>query len=632
MLFEGADPGVERILGLLSGGFCFTDPDCEPDPGDLDDDRDFGDFDAAPGAHAGRSAPGDGVDAATGVNVGTAFDPDPDSLAVPAGVVDLSVPLSVGERVGLVVGLEAQKAVLDARVARQLAALDVADSSGRHIVVEEVAAALRLSDSTARGRLKTARTLVEDLPTTLRLLASGRVSWRHAQTIVAASWTLPDDRVAWFEDRVCDRAPDQTVAELARSVRREVLRVDPDGAHRRHTLARTGRFARRYPGEDGMAELRIYAPAPEIDAAYTRIDAYARQQRALTHHQPTPTPSDTNGSSTDGPAAVAAELVSVELVSLEQRRADAALAAIMAGIDTADLPATAQGSTAGAVQVMMPLSSLLGVDDEPGYLHGYGHIPAALARRIAAHPDSTWTRLLTDPVTGGLLDYGRTCYRPPADLRDYVIARDVTCVFPGCQQPAYFGDLDHIREWDADHGTTCPENLAPLCKRHHKLKTEHHWTYRAVINPDRSRGWTWTSPTGRTYPTQPPPLWPHPNDKPNPEQTISDPTDVDDAWDSATDTDRTNGRTSDSTADQVTRIRERAATRTTDPDTNPDTNPDTPKITYAQWIERPPDRLAQPPGPRPTKPKQPAKKSRSSTAMTTNAADSDSDADDLPPY
>ncbi|MGH8892853.1 MAG: hypothetical protein ACRDWY_06035, partial [Actinomycetes bacterium] len=82
------------------------------------------------------------------------------------------------------------------------------------------------------------------------------------------------------------------------------------------------------------------------------------------------------------------------------------------------------------------LSTLLGLDDEPGELAGHGPITAAVARRIAA--EGTWRRLLTDPVTGQLVAMGSERYEPPQEMRDAVIARDKTCRGPaaGCRPTA----------------------------------------------------------------------------------------------------------------------------------------------------------------------------------------------------
>ena len=72
------------------------------------------------------------------------------------------------------------------------------------------------------------------------------------------------------------------------------------------------------------------------------------------------------------------------------------------------------------VDVTVSLATLLGVDQAPGELAGYGPITAQTARRLAA--TGTWRRLITDPATdpatGTSLDVGKTRYRPPVDLAE----------------------------------------------------------------------------------------------------------------------------------------------------------------------------------------------------------------------
>jgi hypothetical protein len=153
------------------------------------------------------------------------------------------------------------------------------------------------------------------------------------------------------------------------------------------------------------------------------------------------------------------------------------------------------------IEVTVALTTLLGLDENPAELAGYGPINAQTARRIAA--DGTWRRLLTDPTTGHLLDYGRTTYRPPADLRDFIIARDRTCTFPGCARQARRCDLDHIQPY-SNGGTTDDTNLHALCRRHHRARHEAGWT--VTRNTDDTT--TWTSPAGKTLRTQPPSLAP----------------------------------------------------------------------------------------------------------------------------
>jgi hypothetical protein len=100
---------------------------------------------------------------------------------------------------------------------------------------------------------------------------------------------------------------------------------------------------------------------------------------------------------------------------------------------------------------------------------------------------------------------------PTAAMADLVRLRDPVCVFPGCQRPSRRCDLDHIAAYHPpDHGgppgQTHPDNLAPLCRHHHRVKTHRRWTYRRL--PDNS--YQWTTPTGRTLHTPPPRPRPHP--------------------------------------------------------------------------------------------------------------------------
>ncbi|MBO0609233.1 HNH endonuclease signature motif containing protein [Myceligenerans salitolerans] len=164
-----------------------------------------------------------------------------------------------------------------------------------------------------------------------------------------------------------------------------------------------------------------------------------------------------------------------------------------------------------SVHVTVPAGMLLDPDDAtPGILDGFGPIPADHAARIAA--DGTWRRLLTDPASGVLTDYSTRTYAPGVTLRAAVTARDRTCTFPGCDRPAATGgrpalDLDHIEPFDKDHrcrpgerGQTRADNLHPLCRRHHNLKTHANWQ----VTRDPDTGTTrWTAPTGAAAVVEP---------------------------------------------------------------------------------------------------------------------------------
>ncbi|WP_193721592.1 HNH endonuclease signature motif containing protein, partial [Georgenia subflava] len=129
---------------------------------------------------------------------------------------------------------------------------------------------------------------------------------------------------------------------------------------------------------------------------------------------------------------------------------------------------------------------------EVAVLHGYGPISGDVARALAA--GGTWRRLITDPVTGIVLDHGRTRYRPPEDLQEHVRLRDTTCVLPGCSVPAQRCQIDHTIPW-SQGGHTADTNHGPLCTRDHTLKTVGAFT---VVQPQPGI-FEWTTPTGHVY-------------------------------------------------------------------------------------------------------------------------------------
>jgi hypothetical protein len=343
------------------------------------------------------------------------------------------------------------------------------DRSGKKVVDytrEQVGAALRLSPGTAERRLAIARTLVDRLPATLELLRAGQITYLHARKLAEAVTPFDDQTTAKIEQRVLTRAAEQTLAQFAASLRRAVIAADPRRAEQRHEDAIEARRVVFTPQDDGITEL--WALLPAEGAAL--IDAVLH---SLTSGQ------------TDARTA-------------DQRRADALIDVFTRVLSDPNLP-EAHGQRP-AINVTVPLSTLLGCDNQPAHLDGYGPITAALARHLATDQTGTWRRLLTDE-NGQLVDYGRKTYRPPANLADHIIARDQTCTFPGCRRPAKHCDIDHAQAW-SDGGATTTDNITALCQRHHNAKHDARW--RVKRRPDGSS--TWTSPTGHRYESQPPDL------------------------------------------------------------------------------------------------------------------------------
>ncbi len=113
------------------------------------------------------------------------------------------------------------------------------------------------------------------------------------------------------------------------------------------------------------------------------------------------------------------------------------------------------------------------------------------------------TKVTIKPVIDLTTELSTPAYAIPDRIREQVVLRDRTCVFPWCTRPARGCDLDHIIEFDHDAaadgrpqpGPTATSNLAALCRYHHRLKTYSAWTYR-MIAPGV---FEWTSPHGHHY-------------------------------------------------------------------------------------------------------------------------------------
>jgi Domain of unknown function (DUF222) len=110
-------------------------------------------------------------------------------------------------------------------------------------------------------------------------------------------------------------------------------------------------------------------------------------------------------------------------------------------------------------------------------------------------------RTLADHGAGGCAHVMASgSYRPPPRLREHITARDRTCRFGPCGQPAWRTDLDHTVPWHQG-GPTCRCNLGSCCRTHHQIKALPGWH----LHQPYPGTFTWTTPTGRTYHTQPDP-------------------------------------------------------------------------------------------------------------------------------
>jgi hypothetical protein len=151
-----------------------------------------------------------------------------------------------------------------------------------------------------------------------------------------------------------------------------------------------------------------------------------------------------------------------------QRRADRLVDLCRAGSS----PKVSGGSPSGwHLIVKASVETLTGTAGAPaGELEGGGTLPAETVRRIAC--DSAISRMIGQgELAGEITHASRTT--PPATKRA-VAVRDRHCVFPGCDRPKIWCDTHHLQFW-SEGGPTTVENLALLCRPHHRKVHEGGW-------------------------------------------------------------------------------------------------------------------------------------------------------------
>ncbi|WP_163544917.1 HNH endonuclease signature motif containing protein, partial [Occultella kanbiaonis] len=148
------------------------------------------------------------------------------------------------------------------------------------------------------------------------------------------------------------------------------------------------------------------------------------------------------------------------------------------------------GGHRAQILIRVTLTTLMGGDD-PGDIEGLGPIPADVARAFAA--GGTWRRLVTDPITDRVLDYGTTRYQPPQNMSDRIKENEPHCTAPGCSATARMTELDHRTPFPLGH--TSDDNLDPKCRRCHVLKT--HGNFEDEVDEHGNR--FWRTPTGHVY-------------------------------------------------------------------------------------------------------------------------------------
>jgi uncharacterized protein DUF222 len=353
-----------------------------------------------------------------------------------------------------------ERARLDADQTRLLARL--AELRPPEYVADELVAELRWTPRYAASQVWDAVDLVEMLPATVDALEAGSIDLVRATTILKYTKVLPEEARARVEAEILPYAATRTVKLTREKLTREVTKADPEGSEERHQQRVADSTVECWAEEDGMATMQVYGPAEIVRPIFDVFDQCARGAKA---------------------AGARKRLGALRLDAL-------------AGI-------TLGGELQNRVtelRVTVPASTLAGESRAPGELHGYGPITNDVLQTLANGGNVFWRRILTDPVTGEVLDVGSR-RRHTAAIGEFIRTRDRWCVFPGCGRPAETCQIDHSEDY-ANGGNTSVTNLGAMCAHHNLMKLDGDWS----MEQPTPGCFVWTSPTGATFTVTPEPF------------------------------------------------------------------------------------------------------------------------------
>jgi hypothetical protein len=339
-----------------------------------------------------------------------------------------------------------------------------ADRRGRGVAAQ-IALARRESPQRGQRDLGLARILHGEMPHTLHAFRQGAIT-EWSATILAretACLDLPgrllvDETLAADADKVAELGP----WELEAQARKLAYRLDPQSYVARRASAEADRRVTLRPAPDLMSHLSALLPAAQGVAMFAALTREADSLRA------------------GGDARSRGQIMADTLVERV----------------TGQTTATAVPVT---VNVVISDAALLAGHDQPGFIDGYGPVPAELIRDLATHPEAVadLRRLYARPDTGELvaMDSRSRCFRGLLALM--VRLRDQFCRTPWCDAP--IRHTDHPEGVD-EGGDTSYVNSQGLCEACNHAKQAPGWRAR----PGPGGTVETTTPAGVTFRTGPP--------------------------------------------------------------------------------------------------------------------------------
>ncbi len=303
----------------------------------------------------------------------------------------------------------------------------------------EIALALRLTRTAATRLVEQAQVLTTLAPTTMTALADGRIDPPRARLVTDALTPLPPEHARQLDAQLAPALGPLTTGQLAAHLRYLLARLAPTATRERARTGTRDRSVRLHPLPDGLAQLTATGPALDLAAVHDHLTTTATT-RTGPHGRTDPHAATTAGladphlltTARDTPHATGLP----DRRGLDARRFDALVDLALTGTSTHRAPDTdrdaadrdaADGDHAGdgsgvggdvstttarhpstparpgrGIQVVVALTSLLGLDDEPAHTPATGPVPVEHVRELLA-TGAPFRRALTHPLTGQLI-------------------------------------------------------------------------------------------------------------------------------------------------------------------------------------------------------------------------------------
>lgn len=293
-----------------------------------------------------------------------------------------------------------------------------------------------------------------------------------------------DDARGLFDAALADAVLTCAPGALRAKARRLAARLAPADPVAEHRDAFTRRRLYVEPDQAGMAWVHLYTDSVTACAVYRRATSTAKnmRKRALRGRIADPRTRD----------QVRADLAAGWLTGAGTPTAVKTKVFVTVPADV--LTETARASLRRDLPVPAGAPDL----NEAPRLDTGETIDRATAIRLLLEAGS-FTRVITEPVTGVILDMDRRSRTATRQQREWLLQTHATCARDGCTHPAADSDIDH---WDPyngpNRGPTDLANLGPLCATDNQDKQRTRFRYRRRADGTVQL----TTPTGRS--TRPP--------------------------------------------------------------------------------------------------------------------------------